>query len=70
MSPKAARNLAMVLISVLTSHAGFPTTSPLVGTGAAPYRCRRRPLLAGPHVPVDEPLRVLPEIFVRIACPL
>jgi hypothetical protein len=29
-----------------------------------------RALVARRHVPVDEPLGVLAEIFIRIACPL
>jgi hypothetical protein len=37
---------------------------------AAAQRRRRRPLLAGRHVPVDEPLGVLGKIVVSIECPL
>ena len=44
MSPKTALNLAMVLISVLTSCAGFPTPCALIGCGAAPYHGRRKPV--------------------------
>jgi hypothetical protein len=31
-----------------------------------PPRWRRRPLLAGPHVPIDESVCVLAEIIVRV----
>jgi hypothetical protein len=37
---------------------------------AAPYRWRRRPFLAEPDVPIDEPLGVLAEIVIRVDCPL
>jgi hypothetical protein len=49
------------------SRAGFATPCPLVGTGAAPYRWRRRSLLAGPH---SRPLLKVPgtiQIVLRCA---
>jgi hypothetical protein len=36
-------------LAVLTSCAGFPTPCALIGSGAAPYRWRRRSLPAGRH---------------------
>jgi hypothetical protein len=42
----------------------------MVGAGVPPNRWRRRSLLAGRHVPVDEPPRVLAKIVVSVERPL
>jgi hypothetical protein len=51
---------------------GLPTAGPqrMVGAGVPPNRRGGRSLLAGPHMPIDEPLGVLAEIVVGVEGPL
>jgi hypothetical protein len=62
----ASRGALFALRAGLSS----PDSQCMPGVGAAAQRRRRRPLFAGRHMPIDEPLGIVREIVVGVEGPL